>query len=148
MKKEFTASVYIIEKKKVLLIKHPKLNKWLPPGGHIEENEMPHEAARREALEETGMHIEFIPQENVWIEQWNAKSFERPYLCLLEEIPPFKDQGAHQHIDFVYLAKPMGTSIPLENISSKWFDLKQIRELTPDEDIFIETLEVLTHLLV
>src|SRR5438309_1914918 len=98
MKKEFTATVYIIENQKVLLIYHHKLQKWLPPGGHIEENETPPEAAKREALEETGYEIEFIIQENVWIKQLNASSFERPYLCLLEEIPAYKDKEAHQHM--------------------------------------------------
>jgi len=69
---------------------HPKLKKWLPPGGHVEENESPPEAATREVKEETGLEITFIKQENIWIEKWNAKSFERPFLCLTEEIPPLR----------------------------------------------------------
>ena len=45
--RQFTTSVYILEEQKVLLIFHKKLQKWLPPGGHIEPNEAPPEAARR-----------------------------------------------------------------------------------------------------
>lgn len=56
-KKHFTATGYTINKNrtKMLLIHHKGLNKWLPPGGHIEDDEVPHEAAIREVYEETGV---------------------------------------------------------------------------------------------
>jgi 8-oxo-dGTP pyrophosphatase MutT (NUDIX family) len=149
MEKQFTASVYIIDGQKVLLIKHPKLKKWLPPGGHVEANETPVEAAYREVLEETGLEIELITQENVWVNCWNAKSFVRPYLCLLEEIPPYKNQPAHQHMDFVYLARLVKgkTALPSE-LPYEWFDKQDLDKLQPDVDIFHETLQILHHLLV
>lgn len=78
MKKEFTSSVYLIENQMVLLIYHLKLQKWLSPGGHVEANETPAEAAKREVLEETGLEIEFLSQENLSINCWNAKSIDRP----------------------------------------------------------------------
>lgn len=148
MKREFTASVYIIEEQKVLLIYHRKLGKWLPPGGHVEDNETPPEAARREALEETGWEIELIPQENTWLNYWNAASFERPYLCLLEEIPAYKEHPAHQHMDFVYIARPIkciSTLVPQEQM--RWFAWDELLALQPDQDIFNETLQVIRHLL-
>lgn len=146
MIKEFTATVYIIEEQKVLLIYHHKLQKWLPPGGHVEENETPPDAARREALEETGLTIELIPQENIWVNRWNANSFERPYLCLLEEIPPYKDNPAHQHMDFVYLGRSLDTSPLFSTPDLRWFTLDELAFLKPDEEIFCETLEVIHHL--
>lgn len=149
MKKEFTASVYILEEQKVLLIFHRKLGKWLPPGGHVEEDETPPQAARREALEETGWEVEFILQENTWVNCWNASSFERPYLCLLEEIPPYKDHPAHQHMDFVYVAKPVRFN-PIESPQEQmqWFTWEELQTLEPDVLIFKETLQVLRHLFV
>jgi 8-oxo-dGTP pyrophosphatase MutT (NUDIX family) len=147
MKKEFTASVYIIEDQKILLIYHRKLGKWLPAGGHVEENEMPPETALREALEETGWEIELIPQENLWVNYWNARSFERPYLCLLEDIPAYQHHPAHQHVDFVYVARPLrliDTQIPQEQMH--WFTWEEIEQLEPDVAIFKETLQVIRHL--
>ncbi len=142
--KHFTATAYIVENGKVLLIPHPKLKKWLPPGGHVELNETPPECAAREALEETGIEIHIIPQENIWIDEWNAKSFPRPYLCLLENIPEHGTKPAHQHMDFIYLAKPAGGTLMAE---ARWFSLQEIEVLQDDEEIFGETKKTIRHIL-
>jgi ADP-ribose pyrophosphatase YjhB (NUDIX family) len=150
MEKQFTATAYIIDRQEALLIYHLKLGKWLPPGGHMDPNELPSEAARREAKEETGLDIEFLRQENIWVNRWNANSFERPYMCLLEEIPAWADKPAHQHIDFIYAARPAGGEIihnAAETGGVRWFTLKEIEELESDVMIYHETKEVLRHLL-
>lgn len=149
MEKQFTATAYIIHERKVLLIFHRKMNKWLPPGGHLDINETPAEAAKREVREETGLEIDFILQENLWIERWNAKSFARPYLCLLEEIPAYQDKPAHQHVDFIYLARPNGgkeTDNLDETNGMRWFSLEEIEKLISDEEIFLETKETIRHI--
>lgn len=153
LERQFTASAYIIhsEEPKVLLVYHKKLKKWLPPGGHIEQNETPPEAAKREALEETGFIIEIIPQENIWINRWNAASFERPFLCLLEEIPEHGGKPAHQHMDMIYLAHPSPVqnsfNIREEDIEMCWFCWDELQALHVDEDIFEETLFVIKMIL-
>ena len=98
--REFTATVYILNENQVLLHFHKKLKKWLPPGGHLEKDETPPECAIREAKEETGLDIALIRDERLWVDRWNATSFERPFLCLLENIPAYQDLPPHQHIDF------------------------------------------------
>ena len=60
-KLDLTASAFVFHKNKVLLIHHKKFDKWLPPGGHIDPNETPDQAAIREVKEETGLSIEIIP---------------------------------------------------------------------------------------
>ena len=146
MEKQFTASVYILEDGKVLLLFHPKLQKWLPPGGHLESNELPPECAIREALEETGLQIELIKDEHLWVSSWNASSFERPWLCLLENIPPHNSEAPHQHVDFIYLGRPIGGSIGQEHRQQheiRWFSYEEILALKPDEEIFVETQQTL-----
>lgn len=145
MEKHFTASVYILKEDQILLLMHPKLKKWLPPGGHIEPNETPIEAAKREVKEETGLDIAFILDEHVEIDHFNAKSFPRPFLCLLEEIPAHGKNPAHQHIDLLYLAEPLEGSIlkPLDDHPLKWFAFDEVQNLSPDEEIFAETQQVI-----
>ena len=56
MNRHFCASVFVVDPKtkKMLLVFHKKFHKWVQPGGHIEDNEVPEEAAIREVYEETG----------------------------------------------------------------------------------------------
>ncbi len=141
MEKQFTATVYLFHDHKVLLHLHKKLGKWLPPGGHMEPNETPPEAARREAREETGLEIAFIEQENLKIDAYNVMSFERPFLCLLENVLAYQDKPAHQHIDFIYLAKPVELKEPLAGF--QWFSYEELQEL----ELFPDVAEVLRLLL-
>jgi 8-oxo-dGTP pyrophosphatase MutT (NUDIX family) len=144
MERQFTATAYVVEGGKVLLIRHPKLGKWLPPGGHLEANETPPEGARREVFEETGLEIRIIPQENIWIDRWNASSVERPYLCLIENIPPHGESAEHQHIDMIYLAHPVGGTLAE---GARWFSLEEVLALKDDDEIFVETKTTIQHIL-
>lgn len=141
MQKEFTATVYIFHDSKVLLHPHKKLSKWLPPGGHIEKNESPPEAAIREVLEETGLEIRFIEKEHHAIDAPNAKSIPRPYLCLEEWVPPHKEEPAHIHIDMIFIATPVGPITPYPPF--EWIDQNRFATL----DVFIDTYEVVNRLL-
>jgi len=53
----FTGSAFILDRTRqsILLIHHRRLDRWLQPGGHVDPLEAPFNAARREAIEETGI---------------------------------------------------------------------------------------------
>lgn len=140
MEKHFTATTYLLHEGKTLLHLHPKLGKYLPPGGHIEKNETPSDAAKREVFEESGLIIEFISQENIWIENRLAKSIERPFMCLLETV---ETPYLHQHIDLIFLAKPIGNITP-QNNQFQWFSLDEALQLSP---IFEDTKQVISKIL-
>ena len=54
-----TASGVVVHRgsRRVLLIHHNVIGRWLPPGGHLEAGELPLAAARREVLEEVGLAL-------------------------------------------------------------------------------------------
>ena len=58
--RHFTVAVFVVHDGCVLLHFHRKLGKWLPPGGHVEDNELPDDAALREVLEETGLEAQIV----------------------------------------------------------------------------------------
>ncbi len=54
--RHYTASAVILDDEdRVLLVHHNKIGLWLYPGGHIDPNEDPAQAALREVAEETGI---------------------------------------------------------------------------------------------
>ncbi len=55
MRRAFSIAVYPRLGDRVLLIKHKRLGTWLPPGGELDQDETPLEAAARELREETGL---------------------------------------------------------------------------------------------
>lgn len=64
MNRQYCASSYVIDfdTKTILLMYNKKLEKWLQPGGHIQDNELEHpmDTAIREVYEETGIKIKII----------------------------------------------------------------------------------------
>jgi len=58
----FTATGIVFNSiNEILMIHHNKLKVWLPPGGHIDKNEVPDNAVLREIYEETGISAKLIP---------------------------------------------------------------------------------------
>lgn len=122
--RHFTATTFIIKDDKVLLIRHKKLGFWLPPGGHIESNELPDEAAIREVKEEVGLNITLVGERDGGGDSQRVKSLVKPTHILLEEIAP-----GHFHIDLVYLARVNGSAeISGEKLEARWFSREDLEK--------------------
>lgn len=172
-KKHFTATAFIVDsRKRTLLLWHKRLGRWMPPGGHIEPDELPEEAAKRECKEETGLDVEILGMDDVHRIRTltrtptrslpdlfkdnpsEGRMLKAPIAMLLEEIPASPERGepAHQHMDFLFLARPRD---PLqatvlnhdEGREMRWFTRKDIEELNDQTEIFSNVKEYILGIL-
>jgi len=68
------ASAVVIHESKVLLMQRRDVEVWSIPGGAVEANESVAQAAIREVLEETGIHIELTRLVGIYTRpQWGAE---------------------------------------------------------------------------
>ena len=104
--RHFTATGFVVYEDATLLHWHRKVKMWLPPGGHIEENEDPVQAVLREVEEETGVKVEVVPT-GTPIELEYPTQVHAPFTIEVEDIDD-PVQGWHQHIDMIYFCKPVG----------------------------------------
>ena len=111
--RHFTATAYVVHDGRVALHWHPKVKAWLPPGGHVEENEDPVQAVLRETEEETGLKTAVVPTGPA-INLSYPVIVQPPLTIMVEDIHDPVD-GYHQHIDLIYVSRPVGTPGPLND---------------------------------
>ena len=147
MSRHFCASVFVVnpENKKMLLVKHKKFNKWVQPGGHIEDDETPEEAALREVYEETGLRVRLLgerfPRED---------DFVRP-LGIQRNRKVKADGEMHMHVDIIYAAVPNDDQEIVLNAEEsddiKWFSRNELEQINCFPDIRITMDYILNNII-
>lgn len=100
--RHFVATVYVVNDGATALHYHDRLGLWLPPGGHLERDELPTTAAAREVREELGLEVDLLAPSGGF-DTDTVSSLPRPQHFLLEDIHAHADGTVgHQHVDFVY----------------------------------------------
>lgn len=121
-----TASAWIVDENSshALLVHHGKLNMWVQPGGHIEDDVNLLGASLREAREETGLHVQPLSE------------------CIFDvdihSIPARPAEPAHFHYDIRFLLRA-DKDVPLivtsESKDLAWAALGEIENLTREESV-------------
>lgn len=125
---DFTVVILVVHDGRVLLVHHRRLGAWLPLGGHVELDEEPETAARREAFEESGLEIELLG-ERPPITGNGTRALIAPRYLDLHRIT-----DTHQHIGMVYFARPAGGTVrlaPDEHHAIRWCTAADLAGLDP-----------------
>lgn len=126
-RKSISATAYIYKDGKVLLHMHKKYKKWFPVGGHVEENEFPHEAVIRECREETGLDVKVKSCE--FMQKTNLGTVERiplPFCTCREGIG--SDEEFYDFIFIAYTGKDRFCPQAGESQKIKWFTEREIKQ--------------------
>ncbi len=130
--RDFTVATFVVRESSVLLLRHRKLGLWLPPGGHVEPNELPDDAAVREVWEEAAVRCELVGERGVPVDY--PRQLIRPAGIQLENIGT-----EHEHIDLIYYARPLDGAVEPrgngEGDDVGWYPLDGLAKLGAPPDV-------------
>jgi 8-oxo-dGTP pyrophosphatase MutT (NUDIX family) len=129
---------------------------WLPPGGHIEADELPDEAALREVREETGLRITLLGNSGLSIRE--PRQLLTPEGIQVERIGNAAEE--HEHIDLIYYAVPSVdwddvTGLSSEGVTKQllfsadeveeggWFEREELFRMDLAEDVRLWSIKAL-----
>lgn len=125
---DFTVAIFVVHDHKVLVVHHRKLNQWLPLGGHIELDEDPEQAARREAREESGLEVELLGERPPTTGPGTRALINARYLDI------HRINATHEHIGMIYWARPKSGITTLANAEHhdiRWCSEADLESLRP-----------------
>lgn len=135
--RHFTATCFVVNDGRVLLHFHKKLDKWLPVGGHIDRDELPHQAAEREVKEESDLKVDIEGRKNL---SNDVDELPRPDKVLLQDI-----NNHHQHIDSVFYVESESHDFEAEEGIEEmaWFSEEELEDLEASKEIKTHSLEAI-----
>ncbi len=135
--------MFVAWRGRLLLHRHRKLGIWLPCGGHVEDGELPDEAAVREVAEESGVAIELVG-ERALDGVAGPRQLMRPRGVQLEAIAP-----DHEHVDLIYLGRPLEPydgALGGDEDGLGWYDPAELESLSLTPEVRAWTRLVLAEL--
>ncbi len=129
-----TGSAWILNfaRTHALLLHHAKLNRWVQPGGHLDDSDAsPVAGAMREALEETGLaNLQLVSDALFDVDVHSIPARDaRPGKSTMEP--------AHLHYDARYLiiAADADVTISEESLDAKWMLLEDLAQPATERSI-------------
>jgi 8-oxo-dGTP pyrophosphatase MutT (NUDIX family) len=139
--RHFTATLYVVADGATALHDHERLGRLVPPGGHVDRDELPHETALREAREETGLAPSLLRTAgHDPVSGPSGHELPLPRRQMLYDVDVHDGRVAHQHVDHVYFATaerrpfdPGPDEAPAD--AWAWYDADALRGETVDPDV-------------
>jgi 8-oxo-dGTP diphosphatase len=144
--RHLTASAIVFnDQGSVLLVFHNMYRQWVFPGGHVDPDETPGEAAAREVEEETGIKawhaVSVVPL-------WVPETVQHPSpIDTREFVAPAKPdrdgkpaEPQHRHIDQLFVMHAAGglLTAQLDEVTGvKWVSMGEIADLDTREDVLV-----------
>ncbi len=121
-----TGSAWVVnpERTHTLLVHHKRLDKWLQPGGHAEDEPSALAVAVREAEEETGLRV--VPVSDAIFD------------VDAHDIPARKKEPAHVHYDIRYMVEADRKGrvvVSPESRAVEWVRLDRVGAMNTDESV-------------
>lgn len=118
----YTVSVVVVHEHRILLLKQDRSEYWVFPGGHINDDELPGEAAIREVKEETSLTIELLEKSDENARTKIAVPLPTPHHVTML---PCRDK---RDVDLVFTAKVLSGTLRIneESKEGKWFSKDEI----------------------
>lgn len=137
--RHFTASVYVVNDGATVLHEHDRLGITIPPGGHIDRDETPHEAGLREVREETGLEPSLIDDTSE-VPTPSGATLPQPRHQMIYDVDVHDGKVAHQHIDSIYYAMvPTREITPASGEADaaawRWFTPSDLRQSDVPPDV-------------
>ncbi len=133
MLKHFSATCYVVAtikgEPKVLLHLHKKHHHWYGLGGHVEAEEDPVQAAKREAKEEAGIEVTIFSPRKKLLQVNHAHELIPPVLMFDQKI-----DEKHHHIDCIYFGTTPDPSKVRMNEKFRWCSQKDLGMLDLQKD--------------
>ena len=146
--RHFTATVYVVNDGATALHEHDRLGIRIPPGGHVDRDELPHEAGKREVREETGLDPTLLGDAPD-LPAPDGVALPSPRYQVCYDINVHGDGSVgHQHIDHLYFATVPSRDIdPADGEAGTeawaWYTPADLRDSDLDADTVQIALEAI-----
>lgn len=153
MRSDYVSTGYVLRKEsdntQILLVKQNKSGKWVPPGGHLKAGEPPHVGLIREVKEETGLNCQIIDLHSMRLDKFNSLienntiRFPTPFCIVKENIPKWREDVNHEHVDFIYIMVPENPYAELKIAYSEISNIRWVNvELIEEQDTFPNVISI------